>query len=160
MRLSTLPAAWMSARRGWLGLVAALGGTVACAPMDSPLAPDGTPPATRIVLTPVGPLYAVGATQSLQATARDLNGNPVAGVALSYTSSAPSVAMVDGAGLVTATGHGSAVITVTGAGLSTTTTVTVSARLVATVRVSGVDQPDKDASNDTATVVLTATVQR
>ena len=56
-------------------------------------------------------LAALGDTVRLVAQVRDQNGNLMAGVAVTWSSSAPATVTVDGTGLVTAVANGSATIT-------------------------------------------------
>jgi uncharacterized protein YjdB len=127
---------------------------------DDPMTGPGDPQTvTSIVLAPATAMFAVGATQTLQATPRDRNGATVPNVALTWTSSVPSVASVNGSGVATAAGDGSTLITVTGGGVSASTTIAVSARFMMTARVTAVDQPDREAGNNTASTTVTVTVR-
>jgi hypothetical protein len=69
---------------------------------------------------------ALGATTSFSATARDASGNPVSGVAFTWTSTATGVATVDGSGVATAEGNGSTSIRASGQGVTGSATLTVS----------------------------------
>ena len=71
-----------------------------------------------------------------------------------WQSSAPSIAVVNGNGMVTAIDHGVATITAQTLGLSASTTITVDARIVSTARVRS-QQTDSNAGNDTASVTIT-----
>jgi uncharacterized protein YjdB len=71
-----------------------------------------------------------------------------------WQSSAPSIAVVDGNGVVTAMDQGVATITAQTLGLSASTTITVDARIVSTARVRS-QQTDSNAANDTASVTIT-----
>jgi hypothetical protein len=55
-------------------------------------------------------IWELGATVGLQAVARDASGNPVSGAVFEWTSVDPSIAGVDGSGLVTGAGDGWTVI--------------------------------------------------
>ena len=70
-------------------------------------------------------LTAIGETVQLTATVLDGNEQPVAGVAVSWTSSDMGVATVDDEGLVTAVGNGSTEITARSGGASASANVTV-----------------------------------
>ena len=70
-------------------------------------------------------LTAIGETVQLTATVLDGNEQPVAGVAVSWTSSDTGVATVDDEGLVTAVGDGSTEITARSGGASASVNVTV-----------------------------------
>ena len=80
-------------------------------------------------------LNAIGATVQLQAIARDANGHAVT-VEFDWTSSDPSVASVDGTGVVTAHGNGMTQITVSAGALSDAITIDLSLRQAATVVVT------------------------
>ena len=77
---------------------------------------------TIFVLPPVD---AERDTLRLHATASDLNGVPLGGVAFSWSSSEPAVAVVDPTGLVSAVGLGSTTITVAGDGHQASATIHV-----------------------------------
>lgn len=135
----------------------ALAAIQACGSDDGPMGPEpGLEPAS-IELQAGSPMFAIGAMQEIRAAVRDAAGAPVSGVSLTWTSSHPGVATVTGAGIVTATGHGSSVITVSAGGLSATTSVTVNARAAGLVRVTAVDQPDANPDNDVAPIQVTVT---
>lgn len=71
-----------------------------------------------------------------------------------WQSSAPSIAIVDGNGKVTAIDQGVATITAQTLGLSASTTITVDAEIVSTARVRS-QQTDSNPANDTASVTIT-----
>ena len=90
-----------------------------------PLSPD-PPRATTLTVTPAtAERTARGATVQLTAEVRDQSGNVMSGATVSWSSSAPAVATVDGSGLVTAAGNGTATITATAGSASGTAAVTV-----------------------------------
>ena len=67
--------------------------------------------ALSIALTPASRVFeALGATQQFTVEARDANGRPVAGTAISWSSTNTAVATVNASGLVTAVGVGNASI--------------------------------------------------
>ena len=146
----------MRGRRLWrlatpLTLLACSGDS---APPTAP-PPPVIPVATSVIVSPasVG-LASLGATARLTAEVRDQNGNPMPGQTVAWSSSADTVAAVDGTGLVTAVANGAATITATVASVSGTAAVTVAQVAVATRVV-----PDSlifDALGDTAS--LTAVV--
>jgi uncharacterized protein YjdB len=83
--------------------------------------------AVTITVTPAtASIGSVGGTVTLSAAAQDARGNPVAGLALAWTSSNPGVASVDGSGRVTAVAGGSATISASTQRVSGSTLVTVS----------------------------------
>ena len=109
------------------GLCAAVW-TYACgdgATEPPPPPPDPPRPATVAVAPATVRLTALGATEELTAEVRDQNGTAMAGAAVSWASSAASVATVSATGLVTAAGNGTATITATAGSVSGTATVTV-----------------------------------
>lgn len=71
-----------------------------------------------------------------------------------WQSSAPSIAIVDGNGKVTAIDQGVATITAQALGLSASTTITVDARIVSTARVQS-QQTDGNTANNSASVTIT-----
>ena len=85
--------------------------------------PDPPRPATVAVAPATVQLTELGATEQLTAEVRDQNGNAMAGAAVSWASSAASVATVSSTGLVTAVGNGTATITATAGSASGSATV-------------------------------------
>ena len=95
-----------------------------------------TPMPSAVWITPqIIELTALEATAQLTADVRDQNGQPMAGVTVTWTSAGPEVAAVDGSGLVTAVGNGSAAITASAGSASGSATVFV-AQEVSTVVVA------------------------
>jgi hypothetical protein len=84
-------------------------------------------PVASVAVSPATATISVGGTQQLTAVTQDAAGNTLSGRLISWTSSAPAVATVSGAGLVTGQAVGSATITATSEGKSGTATVVVSA---------------------------------
>ncbi len=74
--------------------------------------------ANVVVTSPIGSRLAVGRTVQLTATARDAGGAAMPGVAIAWSSTAPTVAEVSSAGLVTGHAEGSATITATAQGVA------------------------------------------
>ena len=72
--------------------------------------------ATTVSVSPSREAIPLGDTLRLVAEALDENGQPLAGVRFSWSSSRPEMASVDQSGLVTGVAEGSATITATGAG--------------------------------------------
>lgn len=66
-------------------------------------------------------------TTQLDGSANDARGNPVAGVALVWNSNDPSIATVDGSGLVTGQAAGVTMVTASGGGMMGNATITVAA---------------------------------
>ena len=90
-----------------------------------PPPPESAVP-TAITVTPAtGELTALDATVALAAEVRDQHARVMPGVTVAWTSSAPRVAVVDAAGLVTAAGKGVATIMATAGSASGSTAVTV-----------------------------------
>ena len=85
-----------------------------------------TPVATKVEITPAeATLNAIGQTVQLTARVLDQNNQLMTGAALSWTSSAVSVATVSAQGLVTAVMNGAAIITARSGNASATVNVTV-----------------------------------
>ena len=110
---------------GPLALVFAL--ALSCS--DDPATPAGpaVPAPAAVTVTPSSAsLSALGETVQLTAAVRDQNGNAISGVAVSWSSSEPTVATVDATGLVTAVGNGSLTVAATAGSARGTVAVTVS----------------------------------
>ncbi len=92
----------------------------------------------NVTVTPASATLDPGNTLTLQVTLADAGGNslPLSGRVVTYTSSAPSIASVSAAGVVTALAPGSATITVTCEGQSAAASITVNAPTVASVTVT------------------------
>lgn len=106
---------------------------------------DGSGPGPQVasvVVSPGNQTIALAATQLYAATARDADGNPIAGKIFTWESSVPATASVNSGGLVSALSagittisatadgiSGSSVLTVTGAPAGTETLVAVGGRL-------------------------------
>ncbi len=82
-------------------------------------------PAARVGVSPATVSLVPGGTASLAATAEDAEGNPLAGRAVAWSTSAEGVATVSESGVVTAVAEGSATITATVDGKKATTAVKV-----------------------------------
>ncbi len=98
----------------------------------------GTAPAsiTSVQVSPdSATLTAVGQTQAFSATVGDAQGRVVPGVSVTWSSSDPTVATVDSAGLATAAGNGTVVIRARASGLSDSATLAVN-QVVMSVGVS------------------------
>ena len=111
----------------WVGLCVALG-IFACGDgTTDPPPPEPDPPrATTVAVTPAtAELTALGATVRLSANVRDQNGQSMAGAAVEWSSSDPSVATVGAAGLVTAVSNGAATITARSGEASSAVQITV-----------------------------------
>ena len=77
---------------------------------DTPISPPGLV-STEVIVSPASAtLASLGDTARIAATVLDQNGQVIS-VAVSWASSAPTVASVDGSGLVTAVGNGGATVT-------------------------------------------------
>ncbi len=111
----------------------------------------------RISLSPSDfTLGAIGGQRTLAVT--DDAGDPLASRnGLSWRSSDPDVATVDGEGTVTAIGDGTATITAEMEAMTATARVTVAAGLELIFEVTALDQSDPDPSDNR--VVRTITVQ-
>src|SRR5690349_7081369 len=78
---------------------------IACSDSSDPSDPVGRPVAT-VAVTPTASELIVGRTATLTATAKDVDGNVIAGRAVGWATSNASVATVSAAGLVTAVAAG------------------------------------------------------
>jgi uncharacterized protein YjdB len=95
-------------------------------------------PATvaTVAVSPAAASLAVGQTVQLVATPQDADGNPLSGRVVTWASTNPGVATVNGAGLVTAVAAGAATVTVACEGQSNAVAITVTMVPVASVAVS------------------------
>jgi uncharacterized protein YjdB len=89
-----------------------------------------------VTVTPATATIAPGQTVQLTATPKDGSGNPLSGRVVTWASSAPAVASVNGSGLVTGVAVGSATITATSEGQSGIAAITVAIVPVASVTVT------------------------
>lgn len=133
--------------RGSIIAILALGASSVGCTGVGPLAPADV----EVVLMAESPvLTAIGARTQLQLQFAD--GVTPAGLgSIDWRSSAPTVALVDSDGIVTAMGEGVTTITAQVGGLSASTTITVAATIVNVARIRS-DQTDTNAGNDAATV--------
>src|SRR6266480_3581983 len=106
-------------------------------------------PVASVDVTPPTASVQVGQTVQLSATPKDVNGLPLSGRTLTWTSSNTSVATVSNAGLVSAVTPGSATITATSEGKSGTSSIMVTDIPIVSV----------DVTPPTATVQAGQTVQ-
>ncbi len=115
-------------------------GTARIVAASGPLADTATVVVRQVVasvaVSPAAPVVQEGATQQVSATARDANGNDIAGVAFTWTSSNTAAATVNGSGLVSGVAAGVSYVTASAAGKNAVATVTVAAPPVATVAVT------------------------
>jgi hypothetical protein len=114
-----------------------------------PLGPEGI---ELRVTTQNSVLQAIGSRTQLELEFPD--GMTTTGLETVWKSSAPSIASVDGNGMVTAVSHGVATITADAGMLSASTTITVDANIVSVARVRS-GQTDPNPTNDTASVTIT-----
>lgn len=93
-------------------------------------------PVAAVIVTPATAMITVGQTIHLQASPVDVDGNPLTGRTVTWSSSNTSVATVDTTGVVSAVAVGPVIITATSEGKSGSAAVTVSARTAASISVS------------------------
>jgi len=95
-------------------------------------------PVNTVTVSPASASLVVGVTptQQLTATLTDVNNNVLTGRVVTWSSSNPSTATVDGSGLVTAVGAGGTTITATSETKTGTASITVTLAPVATVTLS------------------------
>ena len=84
-------------------------------------------PVASVSVSPATANLQTGQTVQLSATPRDAGGNALAGRVVTWASSAPAIATVNGSGLVTGVAAGSATITASSEGRNGTAAVTVTA---------------------------------
>ena len=122
----------LSAVLAGLALASACGGDSTTTPP-----PEPDPPRETVVTVTPGAvsLSALDDTVRLSAQVLDQSGQVMADATVTWATSEPSVATVDGSGLVTAAGNGSAIVTATSGAVSGSATVTV-AQAVAEVVVN------------------------
>ncbi len=87
--------------------------------------PTAPPRVTGLILTPLNDTVSIGASQQLVVTAIGASGSTLSGVHVDWSTSAPSVAAVSPAGLVTGLAAGTATITATAGDISRTATILV-----------------------------------
>jgi uncharacterized protein YjdB len=113
------------------------------------------PPVATVTVSPASASVAVGSTVQLTATTKDVNGNVLTGRTITWSSSATSIASVNGTGLVTGMAAGSATITATSEGKSGTSGISVTGGTSGTVVFVGAgDISDCGNDNDEATAKL------
>jgi len=83
------------------------------------------PPVASVTVTPSSPTIPANGTVQLTATPKDANGNPLSGRTVTWTTSAPSIAAVNGSGFVVGLATGNATITATSEGIVGTSAITV-----------------------------------
>src|SRR5438094_482692 len=110
-------------------------------------------PVASVTVSPAPASVQAGQTVQLSATPKDVNGNPLTGRTITWSSSNTSVATVNSSGLVSGVVAGSATITATSEGQSGTAAITVTSVPVASVTVS----PASASVQQGQTVQLTAT---
>lgn len=115
------------------------------------------PTVTSVSISPATVSIDSGDAVTLTATVRDQNGSTMSGQTVSWSSSAPAIATVDGAGVVHALATGDASVTASLSGKSNSAPVHVKPRTLrpATVTVS----PSTASLDSGATLTLTATVR-
>jgi uncharacterized protein YjdB len=111
------------------------------------------PPANNVAISPNVANLLVGQQIQLTATVTDVNGNPIVGATVTYTSGNAGVATVTAGGLVTGVATGTAVITGRSGAASGAAAINVSLVPVRTVTVT----PALDTVLSGSTVQLTAT---
>ena len=127
---------------GMTGQVVVTGGTTPPPPPPPPVVPVFT----SVAVTPTTPSVIVGATTLLAASARDQDGNALAGVAAAtWTSSNTAVATVDASGVVTGVAAGTATITASmvSGGLTKTGTATLTVTAAPSVGSATVTTPNE-----------------
>ena len=96
-----------------------------CGGASGPSGPTGAGVVTSVQINTGAATVVVGATVSLTATARDVNGATVAGAVTSWSSAATSVATISAAGVATGVAAGTTTITASSAGINAAIQLTV-----------------------------------
>jgi uncharacterized protein YjdB len=118
-------------------------------PSDTAVVTVTLAPVATVAVSPSAASVVSGQTVQLTATLQDSGGNPLSGRVVTWASTDPALAAVNGSGLVSGLAAGSATITATSEGQSAAATVTVSNVPVASVVISPA----------TATLLLGASLQ-
>ena len=95
------------------------------------------PPVATVSVTLSRALLTPNATTTATAVARDAQGNTLTGRAVTWSSSSPSVALVDGSGNISSIAPGTSSISATSEGKTGTATLTVQLPPVASVAIAG-----------------------
>ncbi len=93
-------------------------------------------PVVTVAMSPAAASVAVGGMVQLAATPQDVGGNALAGRVVTWASTSPGVATVNGSGVVTGVAAGAATVTAACEGQSGTAAITVTVVPVASVAVS------------------------
>lgn len=112
-------------------------------------------PVAGVIVSPATSAVAIGQTTQLSVTLFDASGNTLSGRVVSWSSSQPGIATVNGGGLVSGVSAGTATITAMSEGQMGSATVNVAAPGVRTVTV----QPSSATIAPFGTVTLTAVVR-
>ncbi|HEV8305296.1 MAG TPA: Ig-like domain-containing protein, partial [Gemmatimonadales bacterium] len=123
----------LSRRLALLRNVVLLGAVCAAAACDLQQLLGLLNPVASVAVAPATASVAVGQTVSLAATPKDSTGRALVARIVTWASSAPAVATVDGSGMVTGVAAGTATVTATSEGQSGAAVVTVVAASAASV---------------------------
>jgi uncharacterized protein YjdB len=105
-------------------------------PSDTAIVIVTLAPVARLVMNPAAASVTVGQTVQLTATPQDSAGNPLSGRAVTWATTNPGVAAVNGSGVVSGVAAGAATVTAACEGQSGTVAITVTVVPVASVAVS------------------------
>ena len=105
-------------------------------PADTAVVTVTQAPVTTVAVSPAAAIVAIGRTVQLYATPQDVGGNPLSGRVVTWASTNPGVAAVNGSGLVSGVAPGAATVTAACEGQSGTVAITVTVMPVASVAVS------------------------
>ncbi len=122
---------------------------------DGPMAPPAPPaPVLSTVTVTIAPTtIQLGQSASAQAELRTLAGAVLTGRAVSWSSSAPTVASVDASGVIASVSVGSATITATSEGISGSATLTVLPAPVASITLTALQSSLTVGSSTQATAI-------
>jgi uncharacterized protein YjdB len=113
--------------RGTLDVDAVFGGLSGVASGSTLAGTPSTAPVASVAVSPTSTSLVLGGSQQLTAVLKDASGAILTGRTVTWTSSLPLLASVNGSGLVTGLLAGVATITATSEGISSTAAITVTA---------------------------------
>jgi uncharacterized protein YjdB len=111
--------------RGTLNVNAVFGALSNVAAGSTLAPPSSQVPVASVVVTPAAVGQVVGTTQQLRAVLKDAAGNALTGRMVTWTSSNPGIATIDGNGLEASVATGTTTITATSEGFSGTSAINV-----------------------------------
>ncbi len=141
-------------RPGTLSLLGVLLFALLAACSDAPTPPPT--PVASVQVSPEGVLLPIGSSETLSATLRAADGQPLSGRKIAWSSNKEDVATVDGNGRVSAHGAGEATITATSEGRSGSAQITVRA-LSPVPQITALSPSSTPANQSNFTLTITGT---